>query len=192
MYSRTHPGKTLSEMYNRSICFIHSPASVTKCHRVPVHHIRIELSIILQIPFRLVLHGIVKNFGVMQYGPKKKVKTKIRPRNCLYWPCTTEQDCPFGNVVTIIFIIISSHVGKSLLIRYIGTDDDDKDVPRGNITCHRIDSLTIALIYGRERRSSKSGRRCGPTTASISACAFLWASGYSAMAKNRACTADVV
>ena len=73
--------------------------------------------------------------------------------------------------------------GKASIIRQDGTDDDedddedDKNAPRGSTKCHRIDSLTIALIYGREGRSSKSGRRCGPTTASISACAFFWTSG---------------
>ena len=43
---------------------IYSPASVTKCHRIRVHHIWIQFSI-LQIPFRLVLHGVFKDFGVM-------------------------------------------------------------------------------------------------------------------------------
>jgi hypothetical protein len=50
------------------------------------------------------------------------------------------------------------------MIRHDGTNDGDgdKDAPKGNTKCHRIDSLTIALIYGREGRSSKSGRRWGP------------------------------
>ena len=83
---------------------------------------------------------------------------------------------------------------NSFLICQDATDEEDdaKDAQRGNAKCHRIDSLTIALIYVREGRSSKSGRRCAPTTASISACAFFWTSGYSAMARNRDCTADAV
>ena len=71
MSTRTNPGKMLGEMYiGEYYVGIYSPTSVTKCHRISVHHIWIELSI-LQIPFGLVLHGVVKNFGVMQYGPSK-------------------------------------------------------------------------------------------------------------------------
>ena len=43
------------------------------------------------------------------------------------------------------------------MIRQDGTDGDDdnkKDAQRGSAKCHRIDSLIIALIYGKEGRSS--------------------------------------
>ena len=93
----------------------------------------------------------------------------MRPSNRSDWPSTTEHDRPFGNIVTIILIIVSSHGGESFIIRQDGFDDvdDDKDAQRGSTKCHRIDSLTIALIYGREGRSEKSGRRFGPDRKSV-------------------------
>ena len=42
---------------------------------------------------------------------------------------------------------------------------------------HRMDSLIMALRYGSAASSSNDGRRVWPTTASISACAFLAHSG---------------
>jgi len=41
----------------------------------------------------------------------KKVRAESR-NNRSYWPCVTEQDCPFWNVVTIVFIVVSSLVAK--------------------------------------------------------------------------------
>ena len=125
------PAERCSESVKYIIYWIYSPSSETKCHRVPVHHIYIELSI-LQIPFRSVFHGIIKNFWVMQYGPKRRQSTQIRPSNRSNWPCTAEHDRPFRNIVTTILIIVSSHVGKGFMIRQDSTDDDDdKDEQRG-------------------------------------------------------------
>ena len=137
--------------------------------------------------------GLSKTLASRNMDLSKDSQDKISRTNCSYSPGTTEHDRSFGNIVTIILIIVSSHVGNSFITRQDGSDDDsDEDTQRGRIKFHRIDSFTIALIYGREGRSSKSGRRCGPTTASISACAFFWISGYSAMVRNRLCTAEVV
>ena len=95
---------------------------------------------------------------------KKKVKPE-RKTSCSYWPCVPNYNCPFRNVVTIIFIVVSSHVGKTFRTRQNGNSYGDKeDLPRGNTKCQRDDSLTITLMYGSEERSSKSGKRFGPTS----------------------------
>ena len=137
--------------------------------------------------------GLLKTLGSCNIDLNKNSQDIKRSINCSYWPCITKHDRPFRNIVTIILVIVSSHMGNSFIKSQDLTDDnDDKNAQTGSIKCHRIDSLTIALMYGKERRSSKSGRRCGPTTASISACAFFWTSGYSIMARKKACTADFV
>ena len=123
----------------------------------------------------------------------KKVRTESM-RSPSYWPSITEYNCSFWNIVTIVFIVVSSHVGNSFRnpsgLR--GKYDGGKGSPRGATKCQRINSLTTALIYGKKGRSPKSGRRFRPTTASISAWAFFWTSGCSAIARNMVCTVDVV
>ena len=70
--------------------------------------------------------GSLKTLGSCNIDLKKQSR-HIRPSNRLYWPCTTEYDRPFGNIETIIFIIVSRHVRKSFMIRQVGTDDSDDD-----------------------------------------------------------------
>ena len=122
----------------------------------------------------------------------KEIRTKSNS-NHLYSPCIANHNCSFRNIVAIIFIVINRHMRNSFGTSKNGINrDDEKTSPKGATECQRITSLTTALIYGREGRSSKSGRRFGPTKASISAWAFFWTSGYSAIARNSACTADAV
>ena len=71
-------------------------------------------------------------------------------------------------------------------------DDNKKATPKGPITCQRSVSFITAFIYGIEGRSSKSGRRLGPTTASISAWAFFWTSGYNTIARKNTCTVEAI
>jgi len=136
--------------------------------------------------------GSVKVVGSCNMDLIKKVRTESK-RNRLYWPSISDHSCPFWNVVTVIFIVASSHMGNTFGSLQDGSNQDGKNnPPRGATKCQRIDSLTMALIYGREGRSSKSGKRFGPTTASSSAWAFFWTSGLSAIARNSACTVETV
>lgn len=61
---------------------------------------------------------------------------------------------------------------------------DQGDAPVGAGGCHRRISFMIAVTYGRRSRSTKSGRRCVPTTRSISSCARACTSGCSAIASR--------
>ena len=81
-----------------------------------------------------------------------KVKTE-NGNNGVYSPYIAEHNCPFWNIVTIIFIIVSSHVGNTFKIRQHGSKNEKKDRPKGVTACQRMVSLTIALIYGSEGRS---------------------------------------
>jgi len=87
-----------------------------------VPYIGINFSI-LQIPFRLEFHGVLENFGVVQYGPKTTKKKSgqkevgVIVRN---WPCITKQDGPFWNKVTIIFVVVGGHVGNGFGTRQDG------------------------------------------------------------------------
>lgn len=60
--------------------------------------------------------------------------------------------------------------------------------PMGVTLCQRESSVAMAVMYGNEPRSLKSGRRPLPTTASNSACAFLCTSGYRTRARKKAPT----
>ena len=162
-----------------------------------VNYIGIELSI-LQITFRLVFHGVVKNLRVVQYGPKSR-KSRLKAGAILRTktlPCITKHNCSFWNMITIIFIIVGSHMGKTCRTRkmvvVITMNIKLKGLPIGAIKCQRSTSLITALIYGRNGRSSKPGKRFGPTTTSISAWAFFWTSGCNAIARNSVCTTATV
>jgi hypothetical protein len=37
------------------------------------------------------------------------------------WPCISKHNCPFWNIVAIIFIVVSNHVGNSFGTRQDGT-----------------------------------------------------------------------
>ena len=67
------------------------------------------------------------------------------------------QSCPFRNVVSIIFIIDSTHVRNTFGTRQDGSNDElmiaTKGLPRGTTKFQRDDSLIIALIYGKKGRS---------------------------------------
>ena len=69
---------------------------------------------------------------------------------------------------------------------------EKQDVPVGTTVFHRKTSMVRALIYGRYGRSIKVGSRSFPTTASISACAFLTTSGCIVSAKKKEYIADTV
>ena len=77
--------------------------------------------------------GLLKTLGSCNMDlNKRQSRHKIRPIIRSYWPCITEHDRPFRNIVTTVLIIVSSHVGKSFIFRQDGTDDDDyKDEQRG-------------------------------------------------------------
>ena len=61
-------GRIHEHIYWR-ICWIYQPTSKPKYRRVWVPHIGIDISV-LQIPFRLEYHGVVKHFRVVHYRPK--------------------------------------------------------------------------------------------------------------------------
>lgn len=56
---------------------------------------------------------------------------------------------------------------------YISSEADSWTTPMGSGGLHRSTSRYMASIYGKEGRSSKLGRRCIPTTESISFCALF-------------------
>ena len=136
--------------------------------------------------------GLLKILGSCDMDLIKNVRAELSS-GCSYWPCISEDNCTFWNIITIVFIVVSSHVRDGFWICQDGGKHDERNgPPRGSTICQRANSLTMALIYGREGRSSKSGRRFGPTTTSISAWACFWTSGCSAIVRNRAWMVEVV
>ena len=68
---RCLPGHILGNherVYSKK-CWVYRPASKPKYSGVRVPHIGIELSV-LQIPFRLEYHGVIKHFRVVHHRPK--------------------------------------------------------------------------------------------------------------------------
>jgi len=55
--------------------------------------------------------GSLKTSGSCNMDLLKKVRTEIRS-NYSYWPRISNHNRPFRNMLTIIFIIVSSHVGN--------------------------------------------------------------------------------
>jgi len=65
-------------------------------------------------------------------------------------------------------------------------------IPNGVTFSHLKTSITIAVMYGSEGSSVKSGRRVPPRISSNSFCALIWTSGWVIMARTKIPRADTV
>lgn len=95
-----------------------------------------------------------------------------------YIPYIPNDDRSFRDEVPIVLVVSGSCAGDAWeKVRSANNWEMLVLAPIGATGYHRRVSKMTALTYGKFSRSLKSGSRSAPTTVSISAWAFSWASG---------------